>query len=170
MVSDREDVDGPYPWAVSVVTLVSEKEFRCQIPGDPAPWTVFTRNRAPTPGFYAMKAWQAQIQLHLRRAWGNREPLSGPVVLDCEFYLPWPDSAPQKASASIQRWYETHLVMKPDRDNLQKAFSDACEGILFHGDQQVVRGEAHKDILRPTIYKQCREGYTVIRFRPLEQK
>ncbi len=56
--------------------------------------------------------------------------------------------------------------MKPDVDNLKKAFSDACEGILFHGDQQLVGGEPRKDILRPTLYKNPKQGFTEIRFRP----
>ncbi len=141
--------------------------LRLEIPGDPSPWTVFTKNRAPTPGFYAMKAWQVQIQAALLQAW-KREPLEGPVVLDCEFYLPWSRLGPKRADA-VEKWYWKHLVKKPDLDNLRKAFSDACEGILYHGDQQVVRGKSRKDILRPTIYKNVKEGYTVIQFRPLEK-
>lgn len=142
-------------------------DFRCQIPGDPVPWAVYTRQGPPPIGVLKFQAWQEQIQFYLRPAWG-REPLKGPVVLDCEFYLPWPDSAPQKASASIQRWYESHLVMKPDRTNLYKAFEDACQGILFHNDSQVVRGEPRKDILNPNKLKTVKEGYTVVRFRTLE--
>ena len=147
---------------------VTETEFQLTIPGDPAPWQVYTRQGEPTLGFLAMKAWQGQIQLHLRRAWGNREPLSGPVVLDAEFYLPWPESAPQRDSRAIEKWYWKHLVMKPDRTNLYKAFEDACQDILFRNDSQVVRGEPRKDILSPHLYVACREGYTRIRFRPLE--
>ena len=116
-------------------------------------------------GVLRFKAWQDQIRLHLRKAWPG-EPLSGPVILDCEFYLPWPDLAPQKSPKAIYRWYWKHLAMKPDRDNLQKAFSDACEGILFHADQQVVDGRVKLDILRPTIYNNPKEGFTEIRFRP----
>jgi len=143
--------------------------LRLTIPGDPAPWQVYTRQGPPPLGVLKFQAWQEQIRVHLRQAWGNKDPLTGPVVLDAEFYLPWPDSAPQKAQVSIQRWYESHLVKKPDLDNLRKAFSDACEGILFHGDQQVVRGEARKDILRPTVYTNFKEGYTRMRFKPLEK-
>ena len=144
-------------------------EFRCEIPGKPVPWTVFTKNRAPTPGFYAMKAWQEQIRVHLRQAWGNREPLTGPVELECRFFLPWPDSAPKSTYGAMHKWYWKHLAMKPDIDNLKKAFSDACEGILYHGDQQIVGGEPRKEILRPTVYKDCREGFTTIRFSYEEQ-
>ena len=143
--------------------------FECQIPGDPAPWTVFTKNRAPTPGFYRMKVWQTQIQIALREEWGTQEPLTEPVVLDSAFFLPWPQSAPQHKAKAIEDWYWKHLVMKPDIDNLRKALSDACEGFLFVGDQQVVRGDIKKDILRPTVYSKPKEGFTVIRFRPLER-
>ena len=153
-------------------------DFRCQIPGNPVPWQSFQRggqrrNRKTgewedQPGYENLKAWQAQIQFYLRPAWG-REPLTGPVALECEFFLPWPDAAPQRSPDAIEKRYWKHLVKKPDLDNLRKAFSDACEGILFVGDQQVVRGGARKDILRPTIYKGVKEGYTVIRFSPLEE-
>lgn len=161
--------------------------LRLIIPGDPAPWQVYTRQGPPPLGVLKFQAWQEQIRVHLRQAWGKKEPLSGPVVLDLEFYLPWADMAPKRNPQSIETWYWKHLAMKPDKDNLQKAFSDACgakpavygrngrlirdaePGILFHGDQQVVRGETRKDILRPTVYVECKEGYTVMRFRPLEK-
>ena len=147
---------------------VTEAEFQLTIPGNPVPWAVYTKQGPPPIGFNRMVAWQGQIQLHLRRAWGNQEPLSGPVVLDAEFFLPWPESAPQRETRAIEKWYWKHLVMKPDLDKLRKALSDSFEGILFHGDQQVVRGESRKDILSPNLYVACQEGYTRIRFRPFE--
>lgn len=143
--------------------------FELKIPGNPAPWCVYIKRGPPPIGFQHMRAWQQQIQFYLSAEWGDREPLSGPVCLDIELFLPWPDSAPQKQAKAIETWYWKHLAMKPDRTNLFKAFEDACQKILFHGDQQVVRGEARKDILRPTVYTQCKEGYTVVRFRPMEK-
>ena len=138
------------------------------IPGNPAPWHVWTRQGPPPLGVLKFQAWQEQIRFYLQPAWG-REPLSGPVVLEAEFYLPWPQSAPQRSPKAIERCYKKHLVMKPDRTNLYKAFEDACEGILFHNDSQVLRGEPRKDILRPTVYTKYTEGFTKIRFRPLEE-
>ena len=143
-------------------------DFRCEIPGDPAPWQVWTKQGPPPIGVLKVQAWQEQIRAYLRQAWQG-EPLDGPVVLECHFYLPWPDSAPQRRSESIERWYEKHRIMKPDRTNLYKAFEDACQGILFHNDSQVLRGEPRKDILNPNILKKVKEGYTKIRFRPLEE-
>lgn len=116
-----------------------------------------------------MKTWQTQIQVALRQAWGAKEPLKGPLLLECRFFLSWPDSAPQRNPKAIDKWYWKHLAMKPDIDNLKKAFSDACEGILFVGDQQLVGGEPRKQILNPNSYNQVKEGYTMIRFRPLEE-
>lgn len=141
------------------------EEFRLTIPGNPAPWQVWTRQGPPPIGVLKFQAWQEQIRFYLRPAWQG-DPLSGPVVLDMEFYLPWSDTAPQRQEKAIYEWYWKHLAMKPDRDNLQKAFSDACQGILFHGDQQVVEGYTWKDILRPTIYKNPKEGFTQIKFKP----
>jgi len=161
-------------------------ELRLTIPGDPVPWTVYTKRGEPPIGFLNMQSWQEQVRAYLRSAW-KQEPLTGPVVLDCEFFLPWPDSAPQKRTEAIEKWYWKHLAMKPDLDNLKKAFSDSCGaksavygrrgqlirpaelGILFHGDQQIVSGNVRKDILRPTIYKNPKQGFTEIRFRALER-
>lgn len=143
-------------------------DFRCEIPGDPSPWQVWTRQGPPPIGVLKFQAWQQQIQFYLRPAWG-REPLSGPVLLECYFYLPWPASAPKRKPDAIERWYWKHLVIPPDIDNMKKAFSDACQGILYHNDSQIVGGEPRKDILRPTIYKNVKEGFTLIRFRPLEE-
>ena len=137
--------------------------FELTIPGDPAPWTVFTKNRAPTPGFYAMKAWQEQVRFYLQAAW-QETPVSGPVTLDTEFFLRWPQLAPQRDSKAMDRWYWKHLAMKPDLDNLRKAFSDCLEGILLYGDQQITAGKISKDILRPTKFVNCGEGYTQMRF------
>lgn len=139
--------------------------LRLTIPGDPAPWQVYTRQGPPPLGVLKCQAWQEQIRAYLRQAWGDREPLTGPVVLERWFYLPWPDSAPQRDPKAIYKWYWKHLAMKPDLDNLAKAFSDAGEGILFFGDQQIVEGETRKDILRPTLYNNPKQGFTEIRFR-----
>ena len=140
-------------------------DFRLTIPGNPEPWQVQVRNAARTLAYERRIAWQAQVRAHLLANW-QQEPLSGPVVLDVDFFLPWPQNAPQKRREAIEKYHDTHWVMKPDVDNLKKAFSDACEGILYHGDQQIVAGEPKKHLLNPNIYKNCREGYTEIRFRP----
>lgn len=141
----------------------------CHIPGNPVPWQVYTRQQSPPMGVLKCQAWQEQIRVYLRQAWGNQAPLTGPVALDCEFYLPWPDSAPQKHAAAIEKWWQKHRIKKPDRTNLYKAFEDACEGILFIGDQQVLRGEPQKELLNPNYWVDVKEGYTRIRFGPLEE-
>ena len=143
--------------------------FECQIPGDPAQWTIYTKQGPPPIGFLNMQSWQSQIQLRLRKAWGNEEPLTGAVVLDMEFYIPWPDSAPQHRANAIENWYWKHRIMRPDWLNYFKAAEDACQGILFHNDSQVLRGSGKKELMRPTVYNKPKEGFTVIRFRPLER-
>jgi Holliday junction resolvase RusA-like endonuclease len=115
------------------------------IPGKPAPWAVYTRQGPPSVTFQRMKAWQSSIQAHARHAWGNKEPLTGPVVMDIEFWLEYPQSAPQRHEAAIERWIEKHKAMKPDRDNLQKACSDALQGIVYFNDSQVWNGQTTKN-------------------------
>ncbi|MEE8466583.1 MAG: RusA family crossover junction endodeoxyribonuclease [Dehalococcoidia bacterium] len=140
-------------------------DFRLTIPGDPVSWQVYTKQGPEPIGVQKKNAWQDQIRFYLRAAW-QQEPLEGPVTLDCDFFLPWLSSAPQKRTAAIKKFHAEQLVKKPDLDNLKKAFSDACEGILFHGDQQIVGGEPRKHLLSPDIYKDPFKGYTEIRFRP----
>jgi Holliday junction resolvase RusA-like endonuclease len=55
--------------------------------------------------------------------------LDGPVTIKLDFFLPRPKSLPKKV---------VHHVKKPDVDNLIKGVFDACKGILWHDDTQVV--------------------------------
>ena len=112
--------------------------LRIEIPGNPAPWTVYTKRGEPSIGFQNMRAWQEQIKSHVRQAWGDREPLTGPVSLTVSFYREWPQSAPQSHSGAIQRWAVKHILTKPDVTNYLKAFEDALKGIVFVDDSQTV--------------------------------
>ncbi len=138
-------------------SLVKANGIIFEVPGEPVPWTVYTRRGPPPPGFLAMQAWQEQIQAHMRHRWGNREPLSGPVTLYAAFYRGWPRSAPQKDGGAISRWYNKHIIMKPDTTNYLKAFEDALIGIVFLDDAQTLDIRGHKDYASPGV-----SGYTVV--------
>lgn len=110
--------------------------FSFEAPGTPAPWTAWPKRGKPPVGFQRMKAWQVQLQVRARMAWGARDPLTGPVGLRFAFYMP------KKA--------------KGDLTNLVKAAEDALQGILIQNDKQVVHLEAAKTTIDRA------EGLTVI--------
>ena len=101
-----------------------QRELAFEVEGNPAPWCVYTRRGKPSLQFQHMVAWQAQIQAAAKVAWGSRPLLTGDVWLGIVFYDP-----------------KAH---RHDRDNLQKAFSDALQGIIYKNDVQVVAGETAK--------------------------
>ena len=55
--------------------------------------------------------------------------IEGPIWIRVTFYLPRPKTLPKKVM---------HHTKKPDVDNLIKGVFDACKGILWHDDAQVV--------------------------------
>ena len=55
-------------------------------------------------------------------------------------------------------------MKRPDLDNLRKAASDACQGILFVNDSQVAWGKMRKVFIDKFTEA---EPYTVIRFTPV---
>ena len=123
------------------------------IVGDPVPWTSWPKRGAPPAGFLNMQAWQAQIQAYAIRYWrgpdGPVEPLSGPVRLELEFYLPQPKKP-------------TNKYPRADVTNLTKACEDALQGILFVNDSQVVVTSNKKAYVTGSD-----AGYTVIRVERL---
>ena len=133
--------------------------------GQPSPYAVYARNMGrPPPGFGKMQAWQEQIQLQLRIAYKG-EPHTGPVVLDTEFHLaPTKGGQSKKKPESYTRWCIEHMMKRPDLDNLRKAASDACQGILFVNDSQVAWGKMRKVFIDKFTEA---EPYTVIRFTPV---
>ena len=60
---------------------------------------------------------------------GQPEIHDGPLALKLYFHLPRPKSLPKKVR---------HHIKKPDADNLCKAIKDACRGILYRDDSQIV--------------------------------
>ncbi len=130
---------------------------RFEIPGTPVPWQVWIRKSKPTPTYLEMQAWQAQVSAYLRSLWQG-PPIDTIVSLDTIFWLPWPEHGPQKLQRAVEKFKFTQLGKKPDLDNYRKACTDACQGILFHNDSQVVDGYMRKNYLEPPAI----EGYTVI--------
>ena len=133
------------------------------IHGPPQQWTVDVKDKGPpSPGFKRMKLWQAEIQELFKQEW-MREPLEGPIELDTEFYRPRGKTCPTHQERAIGRWLDKHILSRPDVTNYRKACEDACNGILFYDDSQVVGGKMKK-----RYAPQYSEGYTVIKVREVE--
>ena len=130
------------------------------IHGPPQQWTVYVKDKGPpSPGFKRMKLWQAEIQELFKQEW-MREPLEGPIELDTECYRPRGKTCPTHQERAIGRWLDKHILSRPDVTNYRKACEDACNGILFYDDSQVVGGKMKK-----RYAPQYSEGYTVIKVR-----
>ncbi len=57
-----------------------------------------------------------------------------PLAMSIDFYLTKPKSAKKRI----------HHTVKPDRSNLLKTVEDACNGILYHDDAQIIDGRIRK--------------------------
>ena len=63
----------------------------------------------------------------------------------------------------MNRWMEKHILNRPDVTNYRKSCEDACNGVLFVDDSQVVGGKIKK-----RYAPQYSEGYTVIKIREVD--
>lgn len=76
-------------------------------------------------------------------AMAGRVPLLGPVrcVLDIRLQIPasWSQRKQQRAEAGME-----YPTSKPDADNIIKAIYDACNGVVWRDDVQVVSGAQEK--------------------------
>lgn len=83
------------------------------------------------------RAFEDLVKDHAARAMGGADPLGCPVDLLVEFRFRIPDSWPawkrELATAGL-----VHHTKKPDCSNLVKAIEDACNGVLWKDDGQVV--------------------------------
>lgn len=86
----------------------------------------------------ATRNWEATVALYARKAMGGREPLQGALGLSAAFYLPipvgWPLWKRQAAAAG-----QLAPTLKPDCSNLVKAVEDACNGICWGDDAQLIQ-------------------------------
>jgi crossover junction endodeoxyribonuclease RusA len=88
-----------------------------------------------------VKAWQETVAWKAREVMAGREPLSGPVAMRLVFIL--------------------HNHRRVDLDNLNKAVSDALNGIVYLDDNQVVNLHLVKHVMpkaHPGVYVEVRPG------------
>ena len=149
-------------------------EIELIVPGEPRPYTVYTKRGKPSTSFERMQTWQELIQIAAKKAMKGRPPMEGPIYLKALFCRTIPKTAPKlvhqrntgelrehfkdrqdKAQARFNTWHRKMIVKMPDRDNYQKAFSDALQGIVYLNDSQIIDGSGKKDYAQPG-----KEGYT----------
>ena len=103
--------------------------------GRPRVSTIAGRPRLYTPA--STVKWEQLVSDAARAAMGSQEPVDGPVsvriAIDVQIPPSWSKSR-RKAAEGRQ----VHPG-KPDLDNVAKAVLDACNGICYLDDKQVVR-------------------------------
>lgn len=108
-------------------------EIRFTVTGNPIPKararvTLRPGRRATayTPG--RTKAYEQEVALAARQAMGRRAPLAGPVGLEL--------------------WLYRATMHRADADNMEKACTDAMNGIIYLDDAQIVECHRYKRLDR----------------------
>lgn len=69
----------------------------------------------------------------------------GPIAIDVAFFLPRPKMH-YNSKGQVKPRFEGDLpTCKPDLDNMLKALKDACNGIVWRDDAQIVDVKASKE-------------------------
>jgi Holliday junction resolvase RusA-like endonuclease len=99
--------------------------------------------RAYTPA--ATESYEATIRLFASRAVDENGPFAAKVPLCCSivavFAVPVSWSKRKRLSALARDIFPTG---KPDADNILKVLGDACNGVVWHDDAQVVTWSVRK--------------------------
>lgn len=78
------------------------------------------------------RKYENELKAMIRSA--NPAMFVGPIIMEISFYMPRPKKPKYKYPA-----------VKPDIDNLQKALLDACNGLLYEDDAQIIELTARKE-------------------------
>src|SRR5690606_41336553 len=88
---------------------------------------------------HAVQAYKAPVMLAARQA-GVNKPMEGPLCVDIDFYLPRPKRLMRKKDPAGPIPH----TARPDRDNLEKATTDALKGLAWRDDSQICDGRVRK--------------------------
>jgi len=99
--------------------------------GRPKATTINGMARMYTPA--KTVAYESAVAMFARQAMGAAEPIPGPVAVSIVATWPIPASWSKKRREGA-KW----KTSKPDADNVAKAIGDACNGIVWQDDSQVV--------------------------------
>ncbi len=103
--------------------------------GRPRVSTIGGRPRLYTPAKTA--AWEAQVADACQTAMGSLAPTESAWAVRIEISCRVPASWPRKRREAALQGVE--IPGKPDLDNVAKSVLDACNGVAYIDDKQVVR-------------------------------
>lgn len=84
------------------------------------------------------RTWKAFVADYAAKAMedaGITELLEGPLLIRIRFGFPLPKSQHRKKEPVLRQWH----MKRPDLDNLYKGVIDACEGVIYHRDSEIVK-------------------------------
>lgn len=90
-----------------------------------------------TPGDTA--DYERQIRDCFTATYGKMKPWTGPVMLKFTAFFPIPKAFNRKLHQAAAAG-EVYFCGKPDKDNIEKAISDALNGVIWTDDAQVQGG------------------------------
>lgn len=108
--------------------------------GRPRVSTIAGRPRMYTPA--KTVAWERLVTEAAASAMGSWVPSSHPWSVRIVIFAPIPASWSRKRQEAAKRGDE--VPGKPDLDNVAKAVLDACNGVLYEDDKQVVQLRVEK--------------------------
>ncbi|MBL0142635.1 MAG: RusA family crossover junction endodeoxyribonuclease [Betaproteobacteria bacterium] len=85
----------------------------------------------------ATRTAERKVATHAQLAMRGRKPFQGPVVATIDAFFPIPPSWPKWRQAAALANTVAPTV-RPDCDNAAKLALDACNGVVFDDDSQVV--------------------------------
>lgn len=88
-------------------------------------------------------SYEGLVRYAASQAMQGHEPIEGAIWLLVEIALPIPQSTSKKRQAMMAQGVIPH-TKKPDGDNVLKAIKDACNGVVWRDDSQVVDGRYTK--------------------------
>ncbi len=108
--------------------------IRFTIPGEPVgkgrPRFVRATGRTFTPP--ATRSYEGAVKMIAAQAMTGKAPLEGPLAVEITAYFAKPVSWSRKRAEATKRH-----IGRPDGDNIAKALTDACNGIVYRDDCQI---------------------------------
>lgn len=93
------------------------------------------RPRVYTPA--RTRNWENDARQLARIEMGGDAPFEGPLEVDVLAVFPLPESMPKWQRSIVERGEMLAHTIAPDGDNILKASSDACNGIVWLDDKQI---------------------------------
>lgn len=80
------------------------------------------------------RSYEGAVAMAAAAAMAGQPPLDGPLWIQVAAWFPKPKSWSKKQSDGTR-----YHSGKPDADNILKAVSDACNGVLYRDDSQIAQ-------------------------------